>query len=94
LTLRFGVAEPKQWFGFCKLFAARLGAIYLQNPFTGVTFLLRCECLCAGEETVNQPGGTSINMLAETHFQMNYNTGEWRRIKKYRTLPVDQQAAQ
>ncbi|XP_018017141.1 negative elongation factor A [Hyalella azteca] len=50
--------------------------------------------LSEGEETVNQPGGTSINMLAETHFQMNYNTGEWRRIKKYRTLPVDQQAAQ
>ncbi|KAF2358514.1 hypothetical protein FHG87_010730 [Trinorchestia longiramus] len=50
--------------------------------------------LSEGEETVNQPGGTSINMLAETHFQMNYNTGEWRRIKKYRTLPVDQQTAQ
>uniref|UniRef100_A0A8D8QBK1 Negative elongation factor A n=2 Tax=Cacopsylla melanoneura TaxID=428564 RepID=A0A8D8QBK1_9HEMI len=27
-------------------------------------------------------------MMVETHFQMNYNTGEWKRIKKYKTLPT------
>jgi negative elongation factor A len=25
-----------------------------------------------------------VQMVAETHFQMNYNTGEWKRMKKYR----------
>ena len=25
-------------------------------------------------------------MIAETHFQMNYLTGEWNRIRKYRRL--------
>jgi negative elongation factor A len=25
-----------------------------------------------------------VQMVAETHFQMNYNTGEWKRLKKYR----------
>lgn len=45
--------------------------------------------LSEGEETVPQPEGTFINMMAETHFQMNYNTGEWKRIKKYRPLPVE-----
>ncbi|XP_071522827.1 negative elongation factor A isoform X2 [Panulirus ornatus] len=45
--------------------------------------------LSEGEETVSQPDGTFITMLAETHFQMNYNTGEWKRIKKYRPLPTE-----
>ncbi|KAK7071218.1 hypothetical protein SK128_001675 [Halocaridina rubra] len=44
--------------------------------------------LSEGEETVSQPDGAFISMLAETHFQMNYNTGEWKRIKKYRPLPA------
>ena len=48
--------------------------------------------LSEGEEAVCQPGGSYITMLAETHFQMNYNTGEWRRIKKYKALPLPQVA--
>jgi negative elongation factor A len=28
-------------------------------------------------------------MIVETHFQMNYSTGEWKRIKKYRRLEED-----
>lgn len=39
------------------------------------------------EAMVNQPTGAVDKMLAETHFQMNYNSGEWKRIQKYRTLP-------
>ncbi|MCL4125563.1 UNVERIFIED_CONTAM: hypothetical protein GTU68_011300, partial [Idotea baltica] len=43
------------------------------------------------EEMVNQPdGGSVVKMLAETHFQMNYNSGEWQRIRKYKPLPIDQ----
>ncbi|KAK4292425.1 hypothetical protein Pmani_034805 [Petrolisthes manimaculis] len=45
--------------------------------------------LSEGEETVGQPEGCVLTMLAETHFQMNYNTGEWKRIKKYRPLPAE-----
>ncbi|XP_043210228.1 negative elongation factor A-like isoform X2 [Amphibalanus amphitrite] len=30
--------------------------------------------------------GQSAAVLAETHFQMNYVTGEWKRIKKFRRL--------
>ncbi|XP_050732140.1 negative elongation factor A-like [Eriocheir sinensis] len=45
--------------------------------------------LSEGEETVTQPDGPVLTMLAETHFQMNYNTGEWKRIKKYRPLPTE-----
>lgn len=45
--------------------------------------------LSEGEETVAQPDGPVLTMLAETHFQMNYNTGEWKRIKKYRPLPPE-----
>ncbi|XP_050436015.1 negative elongation factor A [Adelges cooleyi] len=39
--------------------------------------------LSEDHETVLQNDHTLVNMLVETHFQMNYNTGEWKRIKKY-----------
>ena len=29
---------------------------------------------------------TYLTMIVETHFQMNYSSGEWRRIKKCRRL--------
>lgn len=35
------------------------------------------------EETVTQADGTPIRCMVETHYQMNYNTGEGKRIKKY-----------
>lgn len=35
------------------------------------------------EETVNQADGTSVRCMVETHYQMNYVTGEGKRIKKY-----------
>ena len=42
--------------------------------------------LSENEEPVTQVDGTSKNMIADTFFQMNYETGEWKRIKKYREL--------
>ncbi len=33
---------------------------------------------------------TYLTMIVETHFQMNYSTGEWRRIKKLRRLEEGQ----
>jgi negative elongation factor A len=37
-------------------------------------------------ERLTQPDGTEQNVLAETHYQMNYLTGEGKRIKKCRLI--------
>ncbi|XP_037076622.1 negative elongation factor A-like isoform X2 [Pollicipes pollicipes] len=43
--------------------------------------------LSENQESVPQgDGGPFAAMVAETHFQMNYSTGEWKRIKKFRRL--------
>ncbi|KAJ8865775.1 hypothetical protein PR048_033297 [Dryococelus australis] len=42
--------------------------------------------LSENQENVLQADDTYLTLLVETHFQMNYNTGEWKRIKKYRKL--------
>lgn len=42
--------------------------------------------LSENQETVIQPDDTQIVTTVETHFQMNYNTGEWKKIKKIRKL--------
>ena len=61
--------------------------------------------LSENQENVPQTDNTYLTMIVETHFQvtsvmvlvvfvtcclqMNYNTGEWKRIKKYRRLEED-----
>ncbi|CAG5076474.1 Similar to Nelf-A: Negative elongation factor A (Drosophila melanogaster) [Cotesia congregata] len=40
-------------------------------------------------EEVVQPDGTKLSMLVETHFQMNYTNGEWKRIKKNRRVVTE-----
>ncbi|KYB25207.1 negative elongation factor A isoform X2 [Tribolium castaneum] len=42
--------------------------------------------LSEDQENVLQPDDTYLTMVAETHFQMNYNNGEWKRIKKYKHI--------
>jgi negative elongation factor A len=42
--------------------------------------------LSEDQETVMQPDETFLTTTIETHFQMNYNTGEWKRIKKPRKM--------
>ncbi|CAG9819389.1 unnamed protein product [Phaedon cochleariae] len=48
--------------------------------------------LSEDQENVLQADDTFLTVLVETHFQMNYNNGEWKRIKKYRHVEnvVDQ----
>ncbi|KYM94449.1 PREDICTED: negative elongation factor A [Cyphomyrmex costatus] len=41
-------------------------------------------------EDVTQSDGTTVPMLVETHFQMNYTNGEWKRIKKNRRTVSDE----
>lgn len=43
--------------------------------------------LAEHQENVLQADATYLTMIVETHFQMNYLTGEWKRLKKYRNLP-------
>ncbi|XP_050398986.1 negative elongation factor A [Patella vulgata] len=46
--------------------------------------------LSEDDELVQQTDGNKKIMIADTYFQMNYLTGEWKRFKKYRekTTPV------
>ena len=40
--------------------------------------------LSEDDEVVTLPDGSTVTKIVETHFQMNYQAGEWKRIKKYR----------
>ncbi|XP_076436250.1 negative elongation factor A-like [Babylonia areolata] len=40
--------------------------------------------LSENEEVVGQADGTQKTVMVDTYFQMNYDTGEWKRFKKYR----------
>ena len=42
--------------------------------------------LSENQENVPQTDNTYLTMIVETHFRMNYSTGECKRIKKYRRL--------
>nr|CAG4637148.1 EOG090X08WB [Ceriodaphnia reticulata]SVE73036.1 EOG090X08WB [Ceriodaphnia reticulata] len=42
--------------------------------------------LSEDEEAVTGPDGITTTRIIETHFQMNYAAGEWKRIKKMRKL--------
>lgn len=44
-------------------------------------------------EEVTQADGTTVQMLVETHFQMNYMNGEWKRIKKNRRVVTEEVVA-
>ncbi|XP_033209140.1 negative elongation factor A [Belonocnema kinseyi] len=44
-------------------------------------------------EEVTQADGTIVPMLVETHFQMNYMNGEWKRIKKNRRVVTEETCA-
>ena len=42
--------------------------------------------LSENNENVLQTDQTYLSMVVETHFQMNYRTGGWKRIRKYRRI--------
>ena len=37
-------------------------------------------------DSIQQPDLTFRPMMVDVFFQMNYSTGEWKRIKKYRDI--------
>uniref|UniRef100_G3MKJ4 HDAg domain-containing protein n=1 Tax=Amblyomma maculatum TaxID=34609 RepID=G3MKJ4_AMBMU len=42
--------------------------------------------LSENKEEIIQPNGTVKQAIVETHFQMNYTTGEWKRVRKIREV--------
>ncbi|KAL3254056.1 hypothetical protein MRX96_054347 [Rhipicephalus microplus] len=42
--------------------------------------------LSENKEEIVQPNGTVKQAIVETHFQMNYSTGEWKRVRKIREV--------
>lgn len=42
--------------------------------------------LSENNDSIQQPDLTFRPMMVDTYFQMNYGSGEWKRIKKYREI--------
>ena len=59
--------------------------VHLKKPLSILGNVVTIK-LSENQENVPQTDGTYLTMIVETHFQMNYLTGEWKRIKKYRRL--------
>ncbi|KAK2178167.1 hypothetical protein NP493_557g00005 [Ridgeia piscesae] len=45
--------------------------------------------LSESSDSVQQPDGLFRPMWVDTYFQMNYRTGEWKRIRKYRDYEIE-----
>lgn len=63
--------------------------IFLDNPCPKLGNIVTVM-LSENIEEVTQPDGTTVSMLVETHFQMNYTNGEWKRIKKNRRIVTEE----
>ena len=63
--------------------------MYLDNPCPKLGNIVTVM-LSENIEEVTQSDGTTVPMLVETHFQMNYTNGEWKRIKKNRRIVTEE----
>ncbi len=60
--------------------------IFLENPCPHLGNIVTIK-LSEDEEVVTATDGvTTTTRIVETHFQMNYAAGEWKRIKKMRKM--------
>ena len=66
--------------------------MFTENPCPQLGNIVTIK-LSENQESIRQQDDTYQTMLVETHFQMNYNTGEWKRILKYRDLDEAAQLA-
>ena len=57
----------------------------LENPCPHLGNIVTIK-LSEDEEVVTSTDGTTSTKIVETHFQMNYAAGEWKRIKKFRKV--------
>ncbi|KAF9408306.1 hypothetical protein HW555_011975 [Spodoptera exigua] len=60
-------------------------ALILDNPCPNLGNIVTIK-LSENIENVLQSDDTYLTMLSEMHFQMNYNNGQWTRLKKYRHI--------
>ena len=60
-----------------------MGGVHENHLISGNVVTIK---LAENQENVLQQDGSYLTMQIETHFQMNYSTGEWNRIRKYRRL--------
>ena len=66
-------------------FFARFFFVLLDNPCPHLGNIVTIK-LSEDEEVLTASDGTKITKIVETHFQMNYAAGEWKRIKKLRKM--------
>jgi len=55
--------------------------LYTDNPCPELGNIVTIK-LSEREEALHQRDGSLVSLYVETHFQMNYNTGEWKVITK------------
>lgn len=69
--------------GFCVLIFINncLSISLLENPCPELGSIVTIK-LSEHEEQLRQKDGTILAFSVETHFQMNYKTGEWKVIQK------------
>lgn len=58
---------------------------FADNPCPNLGNIVTIK-LSENVENVVQTDDTYIAMISEMHFQMNYNNGQWTRLKKYKPL--------
>ena len=65
------------------LIRSKLSVGFTENPCPHLGNIVTIK-LSEADEVVTLSDGSSVTKIVETHFQMNYQAGEWKRIKKYR----------
>lgn len=59
--------------------------VHLENPCPHLGNIVTIK-LSEDEEIITAADGIATTRIVETHFQMNYAVGEWKRIKKMRKI--------
>ena len=57
-----------------------------ENPCPHLGDVVTVKLSESAEGVATADAGQTAAVVAETHFQMNYATGEWKRIKKFRRV--------
>lgn len=74
---------------FCRIYIILSFIFLADNPCPKLGNIVTVM-LSENIEEVTQSDGTTVPMLVETHFQMNYTNGEWKRIKKNRRIVTEE----
>lgn len=78
----------------CSLFSVFYFSLYLENPFPDKGPVITVK-LSEHTEVYTPPSmNTPQTQLVEMLFEMNYDTGHWRRLKRTRVVARQQAAGQ